>query len=327
MNYRTERPFVAIRIKPIKRKDPLSTTKQMKDKTLSMKRILIAGANSYIGDSFQAYLKLFPGVYDSKNLDTIDLTPAPEHFQGYDVVFCVAGIAHIKETADNRDLYYKVNRDLVIEMAKCAKAAGVKQFILLSTMAVYGKTSGHITKQTSPNPMTADAKSKYLADEAIFELEDKDFYFSCLRLPMVYGRSCKGNYQTLRKVALRFPIFPNYRNRRSMIYIGNLCEFVRNVIDEQKNGLFFPQNAEYVRTSEMVSLVAELNGRHIRLLRIFNWGISLCRILKIKIINKVFGDLTYERENTVDRFSFRESIELTEKNITESDNKASIADT
>lgn len=277
------------------------------------KKILIAGANSYIGDSFCSYLKQFNGTYESTILDTINLTPAPEHFQGYDVVFCVAGIAHIKETVDNRDLYYKVNRDLVIEMAKCAKAACVKQFILLSTMAVYGKTSGHITKQTAPNPMTAYAESKNQADEVVSKLEENDFIFACLRPPMVYGRHCKGNYQSLRKFALRFPVFPNYRNQRSMIYIGNLCEFVKTVIDEQKNGLFFPQNAEYVRTSEMVSLVAELNGRHIRLLRIFNWGISLCRILKIKIINKVFGDLTYEREDTVDRFSFRESIELTEK--------------
>lgn len=278
-----------------------------------MKKILIAGAKSYIGDSLQAYLKQFPGAYESTILDTIGLTPTPEHFRGYDAVFCVAGIAHIRETADNRDLYYKVNRDLVIEMAKCAKAAGVRHFVLLSTMAVYGKTSGHITKQTAPNPVTAYAKSKIQADDAIAKLEDNDFIFACLRPPMVYGRNCKGNYQTLRKSALRFPIFPNYRNQRSMIYIGNLCEFVRNVIDEQKKGLFFPQNSEYVRTSEMVSLVAELNGRHIRMLRIFNWGISFCRMLKINIINKVFGDLTYEPEDTVNRFSFRESMELTEK--------------
>ena len=278
-----------------------------------MKKILIAGANSYIGDSFQAYLEQFPGAYRTDILETKGLKPSPAHFQGYDAVFCVTGIAHIRETAENRDLYYKVNRDLVLEIAENAKKAGVKQFVLLSSMAVYGATVGYITKQTAPNPVTADAKSKFLADEAIVKLEDKDFIFACLRLPMVYGKGCKGNYQTLRKFALRFPIFPNYRNQRSMIYIGNLCEFVRDVIDEQKKGLFFPQNSEYVRTSEMVSLVAELNGRHIRMLRIFNWGISFCRMLKINIINKVFGDLTYEPEDTVTRFSFRESLELTEK--------------
>lgn len=277
------------------------------------KKVLIAGANSYIGDSFCSFLKQFNGAYEVTILDTMGLTPAPEHFQGYDAVLCVAGIAHIKETVKNRDLYYKVNRDLVIEMAKCAKSAQVRQFILLSTMAIYGKTNKHVTKQTPPTPETADAKSKFQADDMISKLEDKDFVFSCLRLPMVYGKNCKGNYQNLRKIALHFPLFPDYRNQRSMIYIGNLCEFIKTIIDKQKNGLFFPQNNEYVRTSEMVSLIAKINGKHIRLLHSFNWGISICQILKIGITNKVFGDLTYEREDTVNRFSFRESIELTEK--------------
>lgn len=279
-----------------------------------MKKILIAGANSYIGDSFQAYLEQFPGAYRTDILETKGLKPSPAHFQGYDAVFCVTGIAHIKETAANRDLYYSVNRDLVLEIAENAKKAGVKQFVLLSSMAVYGATVGYITKQTAPSPVTAYGKSKLQADEAIRKLEDDHFIFTCLRPPMVYGRNCRGNYQSLRKLALKSPLFPNYKNKRSMIYIGNLCEFIKVAIDKQKRGLFTPQNAEYVTTSEMVSLISAANNKHIRLTSLFNWCISLGRKAGIGIVNKVFGDLTYEPEDTVDRYSFQESIELTENN-------------
>ncbi len=159
-------------------------------------------------------------------------------FKGVDAAFCVVGVAHIKETSKNRHLYFDVNRDLVISIARAAKEAGVKQFILLSSMSVYGLVVGHIRKNTKPHPVTAYGESKLQADDAIKKLEDDSFKFVCLRAPMIYGHNCKGNYQALRKFALKSPIFPDYENQRSMIYIGNLCLFVKECIDSEKQGLF-----------------------------------------------------------------------------------------
>ena len=275
-----------------------------------MKKILITGANSYIGDSVKAYLLQWPQEYDVIVKDTIGWEVNESDFYGIDVVFNVAGIAHIKETDENRHLYYEINRDLVIRIAETAKRAGVKQFVALSTMSVYGLTVGHITKKTSVNPTSAYGISKEEADSVIAKMTDKDFKFACLRPPMVYGKGCKGNYQRLRLFALRFPFFPNYSNQRSMIYIGNLCAFVKEVIDQEKDGLFFPQNSDYVETSKMVKLIAENNNRHIRLVRVFNWGI---KILPVNVIRKVFGDLTYEKVDTIDAFDFETSIRLTEE--------------
>lgn len=209
-----------------------------------MNRVLITGAGSYIGESVKEYLMATPDSYDVQSKDTMGWDPQPSDFEGFDVVFNVAGIAHIKETAENRQLYYDVNRDLVVKIAENAKKAGVKQFILLSTMSVYGMVTGRITKDTVPNPVNAYGKSKVEADEAIEKLSDDSFKFACLRPPMVYGKGCKGNYQALRKFALKSPVFPNYKNERSMVYIGNLCEFVKEAIDQEKSGLFFPQNSE-----------------------------------------------------------------------------------
>ena len=274
-----------------------------------MKKVLITGANSYIGDSVKDYLLINPEKYSVDIKDTIGWNPEPSDFVGYDVVFNVAGIAHIKETAENRHLYYDVNRDLVIKIAEAAKAGGVEQFILLSSMSVYGMETGKITKRTEPKPLSAYGKSKLEADEEIKKLADESFMFACLRPPMVYGKGCKGNYQRLRFFALKSPIFPNYDNQRSMIYIGNLCEFVKRCIDEKRTGLFFPQNAEYTNTSEMVRFIAEEHEKKIKMTGLFSPLIKIC---SLSIIKKVFGDLIYEPVDTVDKYGFRESIAFCE---------------
>lgn len=275
-----------------------------------MKNVLITGANSYIGNSVHDYLLQWPDKYCVSIKDTIDWDPQISDFTGVDVVFNVAGIAHIKENNENRHLYYDINRDLVIKIAKQAKAAGVEQFILLSSMSVYGKVTGYITKSTSVHPVTAYGKSKAEADKAIENLADDNFKFCCLRPPMVYGKGCKGNYQSLRNFALKSPIFPDYFNQRSMIFIGNLCNFVKECIDNSKCGLFFPQNAEYVKTCEMVKLIAEYHGKKIRLTKALNWMI---KFVHIDIVMKVFGSLTYQDVDQVHLFNLYESLLLTEE--------------
>lgn len=276
-----------------------------------MKKVLITGKSSYIGDSVREYLSQEPNQYAVEIKDTIGWNPKPNDFSSFDVVFNVAGIAHIKETRENRNLYYEVNRDLAVKIATAAKEAGVKQFILLSTMSVYGVVKGRITKDTPTNPMNAYGRSKVEADEAIERLADDSFKFACLRPPMVYGKGCKGNYQRLREFALKSPLFPEFDNKRSMIYIGNLCEFVKNCIDYEKEGLFFPQNAEYTKTSDMVERIAACYGKKIKLTKVFNWAI---RIVPLKVLEKVFGDLIYEKVDAVEKYTFIESIQLTEVN-------------
>lgn len=274
-----------------------------------MKRVLITGANSYIGDNVKTYLEQ-AGGYTVDIVDTIGFDPYPDFFSPYDVVFNVAGIAHIKETSDNRHLYYEINRDLVVKIAKAAKEAGVAQFVLLSSMAVYGITTGHITKDTLPNPTTAYGESKLQADVEIRKLQSGSFTFSCIRPPMVYGKGCKGNYQQLRSFALKTPFFPSINNKRSMIYIGNLCECIKEVIDNKQGGVIFPQNSEYVRTSDMVALIARINEKKLVLIKVPRWTIKL---FPIDTVKKVFGELTYEQTDVIDLYGFEESINLTEK--------------
>ena len=261
-----------------------------------MKKILITGANSYIGTSFEKWVAQWPDKYSVDTVDMIDGTWKEKDFSGYDVVFHVAGIAHIKETKKNAELYYKVNRDLAYEVAQKAKCDGVKQFIFLSSMSVYGIENGVINRNSPLNPKTNYGKSKLQAERLIEPLKDNEFKIAILRPPMIYGKGCKGNYPRLARLAVKTPVFPKIKNQRSMIYIDNLCEFVRLIIEDCAEGVFFPQNSEYVCTSEMVRIIAEIHGKKVWLTRIFN---PLLSLLKFGNVNKVFGSLTYEKKMTL----------------------------
>ncbi|WP_414838625.1 NAD-dependent epimerase/dehydratase family protein [Carnobacterium sp. TMP28] len=276
-----------------------------------MKRVLITGENSYIGTSLENWLMKEPDDYLVDSISVKDSSWKDKNFNQYDVVFHVAGIAHIKESKENNELYYKVNRDLAYKVAKKAKSDGVKQFIFLSSMSVYGLDNGVINKDTPLRPTSAYGKSKIEAEDLIITLESSSFIVAILRPPMVYGKGCKGNYPKLASLSLKTPIFPDVNNKRSMIYIDNLSDIIKQIIASASHGLYLPQNKYYVNTSEMVKLIAEVHEKKLFIPKQFSFLINK---LNIGIINKVFGDLVYDMEiaNKIDTVSFKESIKLTE---------------
>ena len=260
-----------------------------------MKKILITGANSYIGTSFENYMKQYGG-YSIDTLDMMDKTWSEHDFSGYDSVFHVAGIAHSdtgKASIEVKAKYYRVNTDLTIETAKKAKAAGVNQFVFMSSAIVFGSKNTCIDKNTVPKPDNFYGDSKLKADEEIHKLQDDNFNVVSIRPPMIYGKGSKGNYPKLAKLAKITPVFPDYPNKRSMLYVESLCEFVRLIIENSEKGFFYPQNEEYVQTSRMVEKISHVYGKKIYLTRIFNPFIRMAK--GVGIVNKVFGDLYYEK--------------------------------
>ena len=284
-----------------------------------MKKILITGANSYVGTSFEKWVEQYPESYQVDTVDTRAYSWRERNFSEYDVVFHVAGIAHVSSDPKMEDLYYKVNRELTIEAAKKAKAEGVKQFIFMSSIIVYGDSSDSkrvITRETKPVPSDFYGDSKLQAEQGIIPLQDKDFNVVILRPPMIYGKNSKGNYPKLSKLAKITPLFPDMENQRSMLHIDNLCEFIKLMIDFDEAGVFFPQNSEYVKTSELVKNIAEVSGRKVWLTKMFNPFLEM--MIDFKIIRKAFGNLVYEKSiSYYDKANYRvrnlnESIELTE---------------
>lgn len=261
------------------------------------KKILIVGENSYIGLSFKQYMS----QYDNYVVDTCSARNGEwkkVNFSAYDVVYDVAGIAHVKETNENRHLYYEINRDLAYELAKKARCEGVKNYIYLSSMSVYGMLTGTIDKNTVPKPVNAYGKSKLEAEELLWTLEDGNFKVSVVRPPMVYGEGCKGNYQALKRFALMLGFFPNYDNERSAINIDILSAAVRGIIHNHESGVYFPQDITYTKTYDMARSIVEENGKVFRTTNIVNLPIKFM-VKRIKVFKKVFGTLVYDQSLNV----------------------------
>ena len=290
-----------------------------------MKKILITGANSFIGTSFEEYLSTFGDKSQVDTVDMIDGSWRNMDMSGYDSVFHVAGLAHSdvgNVTDEVKSKYYAVNTDLTIETATKAKKDGVKQFVFMSSAIVYGDSAPigkekMITKDTSANPANFYGDSKVRAELGILPLNDDNFKVVILRPPMIYGKGSKGNYPILSKFAKKLPAFPYVENNRSMLYVGNLVEFVRLMIENGEEGIFHPQNSEYTNTSEMVRLIAKVNNKKIVLIKGFGWAMKLMSLVT-GLVNKAFGNLTYDMSISDYKEDYRiytleESIRLTEE--------------
>lgn len=295
-----------------------------------MKKILITGANSYIGTAFEKYA--YEHYSDKLAVDTVDMIDGSwrkRDFSAYDVVFHVAGIAHAdvgNVTDEIKAKYYAINTDLAIETATKAKDDGVKQFVFMSSAIIYGDSAPYgtpkvITKDTEPSPANFYGDSKWQADKGVRTLSDDNFTVTVLRPPMIYGKGSKGNYPTLSKMARKLPVFPYINNERSMLYIENLCEFLCQVMIRSEGGIFYPQNSEYSRTSEIVRMIAETTNHRIFVSKIFNPAVKLALLIPGKtrnLANKAFGNLTYDMSLSEYDFDYRvadlkTSIERTER--------------
>lgn len=283
-----------------------------------MKRVLITGANSYIGVSFDNYVKEHYAL--ELFIDTVDMIDGSwrkKDFSGYDVIYHVAGIAHadVGNVSDEvKARYYAINTDLAIETAKKAKADGAKQFVFMSSAIIYGDSAPYrkakrITADTEPKPANFYGDSKWQADKGVRELADENFTVTVLRPPMIYGKNSKGNYPTLANMAKKLPIFPDVQNERSMLYIENLCEFLCQVIICGEGGVFWPQNAEYTRTSEMVRIIADVSNHKIYVSKVWNWVVSIAAAIPGKtrgLANKAFGNMSYDQ--SMSHYDFKYQI-------------------
>lgn len=268
-----------------------------------MKRILITGAGSYVGMSLEKWLSRWPERYAVDTVDMIGDGWKETSFRGYDAVFHVAGIVHREDSKNDpaqAQLYDRVNTRLAVDTARKAREEGVRQFIFMSSASVYGLTAPMgktimITKDTPLKPVDNYGISKAKAEEGLLELAGDNFRLAILRPPMIYGKGCRGNYVSMAKLAKKLPVFPWVENQRSMLYIDNLSEFVRQILEDEAQGIFCPQNDEYINTCDMVNLIAHANGKGILMIRGFGWALKLLRPVT-GMVDKAFGSLCYDRE-------------------------------
>lgn len=297
------------------------------------KKILITGAGSYIGESFKEYAaEKYGNNFSIKDVDMLDGDWRDMDFSEFDIVYHVAGIAHAdvgNVDESTKEKYYAVNTDLAVEVCKKAKAEGVKEFIFMSSMIIYGDSAPYgknkiVDGNTVPCAANFYGDSKLQADVAVRELASDEFKVIVLRPPMIYGKGSKGNYPTLAKFAKKLPVFPDVNNQRSMLHIDNLCEFLCQIMlveVEQNATVLIPQNSEWTKTSEMVKEIATACNNKIRTLSILSPIVVIGGKLPGKIgelVNKAFGNSCYSQKISIysginyQTISFHDSIIKTE---------------
>lgn len=287
-----------------------------------MKKILITGANSYVGTNVEKWLMKEPDKYYVETLDMKDPNWKEFDFSKFDVVFHVAAIVHIKEKKENKELYYLINQDMAIETAKKAKTSGVSQFILMSTMNVYGLKKGAISAKTRLNPITEYGKSKRNAEVAIQSLDSSAFKVVIVRPPMIYGPEAVGNYLQLSKFVKKFRIFPKINNKKSFIFIDHFSEFIRIIVFTSARGIFHPQNSFLVSATSIVEEIDKLYSKKILISKVFNFIILFSFINKV---SKIFSSLYYDKSLYTEQelqiikdsslYDFNKTIKLTEENL------------
>lgn len=273
-----------------------------------MKKILITGAGSYVGESVRKYILSTSSDFQIDAVDTMGDNWKKADYSQYDVVYHVAGIAHVNADPKMEALYYKVNCDLTIEVAKHAKAAGVKQFIFMSSQIVFHESQSLktevLTSETQENPNGFYGDSKLQAELGIKPLEDENFKVCILRPCMIYGPNAKGNFPRLAKLASKTPIFPCWHNKRSMLYIDNLAEFVKQAILRELSGTYYPQNRELADTVEIIRFFAKAAGHRIWITRLLNPFVWLGSFV-LQPINKMFATYYYDPEMSKMDFDYQ----------------------
>lgn len=260
-----------------------------------MKKILTTGSNGFIGSYFINKYKekydIRPFSFLKDDINTLDCS-------GVDIVFHLAALVHQMGGASAKE-YERVNVTQTLELARIAKKAGVKQFVFMSTVKVYGEeTNAKYSESSECHPEDEYGTSKLKAEKELQKLEDENFKVSIIRTPIVYGFGVKANIKNLVNLVKKISIVPfgGIENRRSMVYVGNLCHLVDVVIEQQKSGIFLASDDEPLSTSKLIELIAKNLDKKVYLIKIpFFEG--LLKTLKPSFHKRLYGSL--EVDNTI----------------------------
>lgn len=267
-------------------------------------KILIIGKNSYIGDHIDEWLTKYG--HEVEQLDVLAEDWKAYDYSSYDAIVHVAGIVHRPDCKD-WNLYKSVNTDMPIAIAKRYKSLramnGLKSlYIYFSTMGVYDagkKLAPSVVDEKTPIIKEGNSmygKSKAMAEDGLAELQDGTFNVAFVRPPSVYGKGCKGGYITgFTKIARLLPIIPRaYENAcQSFIYIDNLSECVRLIIENQLSGVFCPQDDETPNANRLLEVICKGIGKKYRSSCVL--GFCLRMISLIPLVKKAYGGIEYSR--------------------------------
>lgn len=261
---------------------------------------MLVGVGGYIGGKFTEYINKNYPDWQIDAVDSMNRKWAEADFTDYDAVYNVSGLAHANARQGTEEQYYAVNGQLPIDVATKAKTERVPMFVQMSSMVVYGDMSGlgeekNILEDTVPAEPTIYGKSKMMAERGLQKLVDETFQVAIIRPPLIYSEYARDNFPRLVNFAKKMPIFPKLKNQQSMVYVDNLCELIHLIIENNKGGIYYPQQECYIETSKIVKDIADAVGNKMWHTKIFNPFLKLfSKWDKLAFIHKAFGSITYD---------------------------------
>lgn len=260
-------------------------------------KLLITGSNGFIGNYF---IKNYHYKYSIKKFSFLNDDIKVLDCTDVDIVFHLSALVHQMGGATKEE-YEKVNVTQTLELAKKAKESKVKQFIFMSTVKVYGEESNNkYSENTNCNPEDEYGKSKLKAEQELLKLEDDNFKISIVRTPIVYGYGVKANIKSLISLVKKVSILPfgKIENKRSMVYVGNLCYLVDEIIVQKKAGLFLASDDKPLSTTKLIELIADILGKKIYLVKIpFFEG--LLKLVKQSFHKRLYESLEVDNSETI----------------------------
>ena len=261
-----------------------------------MKNLLLTGSNGFVGKYF---IKKYAAKYNIQTFSFLNDDFKSLHVEGIDIIIHLSALVHQMGGA-SKDEYERVNVTQTLALAKKAKASGVKQFVFMSTVKVYGEESDVAYSETTLcKPEDEYAKSKLKAENELLKLENDDFKVSIVRTPIVYGYGVKANIKNLVNLVQKVPVLPfgGIGNKRSMIYVGNLCFFMDAIIEKQMSGIFLVADERAISTTELIELIAKALGKKIYLVRVPFFE-SFLKLVKPSFHKRLFESLEVDNSHT-----------------------------
>ncbi|RXJ83089.1 NAD-dependent epimerase/dehydratase family protein [Arcobacter cloacae] len=266
-------------------------------------KLLITGSSGFVGNYF---INKYKNKYNIKTFSFLKDETHTLDCSDIDVVFHLSALVHQMGGASCEE-YEKVNVTQTLQLAKKAKESGVKQFVFMSTVKVYGEETDSVYTEKSPcTPEDEYGKSKLKAEFELQKLEDEDFKVSIIRTPIIYGYGVKANIKNLVNLVNKVSILPfgNIQNKRSMVYIGNLCYVVDEVITQQKSGIFLASDDEPLSTSRLIELIAKNLDKKIYLIKVPFFE-SLLKLLKPSFYKRLYGSLEVDNSITKEKLNLK----------------------
>ena len=265
-------------------------------------RLLLTGANGFVGSYF---FNNYSSTYDILKFSFLKDDFESLHIKEIEVVLHLSALVHQMDGA-SADEYERVNVSNTLKLAKKAKEFGVRQFVFMSTVKVYGEESDEVyTENVTCKPQDEYGKSKLKAETELQKLEDDNFRISIVRTPIVYGYGVKANLKNLMGLVDKVPLLPfgGINNRRSLTYVGNLCALLECIIQKRQRGVFLASDDKALSTTQLIEAIAKVKKRSCWLVTLPFFP-ELLKWLKPSFYKRLFESLEVDNQETKRLLSF-----------------------